>query len=346
MANGVRASRSLTISPNATIDGEPKPPGRRFLGDSAERRDQHALPRRRGILHDRHRQIRGRAAVHQARRDLGQPRHPHIQNDRQLRPRQRPPLQAALIARGVLAGDQDDAVVGIAGGRRDIGIGQSGDARGHAGDDAERDAGGDEAHGLLAAAAEHERIAALQAQHPQALARQFDQPLGDVPLAGRGLAAALAGKFPDHVRPGEAKHRLIDQRVVQDHLRLAERVDRMQGQQPGIARPGAGQPDLSGTEPRQAEGGDGVGDRRGHGWQFLPAPAEKKPGCGLVGERCLYRYDRAVVGRPSTPLLEPASQGVDGPACADHDGLWAHRQPNPIPRSLRHIRLGGLPPFR
>ena len=41
-------------------------------------------------------------------------------------------------------------------------------------------------------------------------------------------------------RPGE--NALIDQRVVNDHIRLPERVQAMQGQKTGVARTGADEP--------------------------------------------------------------------------------------------------------
>ena len=50
-------------------------------------------------------------------------------------------------------------------GERDAGVGRRGDGGGHAGHDDERHAGGDQRLGLLAAAAEDERIAALEPHH-------------------------------------------------------------------------------------------------------------------------------------------------------------------------------------
>ena len=74
---------------------------------------------------------------------------------------------------------------------RDRNAGEAGRANGggDAGHDFERDAGGLQGEGFLAAAAEHERIAALQAHHPHALTRGFDQQRS---ISGCGVCARPA----------------------------------------------------------------------------------------------------------------------------------------------------------
>ena len=111
-------------------------------------------------------------------------------------------------------------------GDRDAGIGEAADAGADAGHDAEGNAGRHQRHRLLAAAPEDERIAALEPQHPPALARQLDQAKRDVGLAGRRLAAALAGIFEHGAGPCQREHARADQRVVDDDVGLAQPVQR------------------------------------------------------------------------------------------------------------------------
>ena len=60
---------------------------------------------------------------------------------------------------------------------------------------------------------------------------------GDVGLARRRLAAALAGEIQLRaVRCGERQHARIDQRVVHDDVGLASAGKRVERQQAGIAR--------------------------------------------------------------------------------------------------------------
>jgi hypothetical protein len=105
---------------------------------------------------------------------------------------------------------------------------------------------------VFAAAAEHERIAALEPQHALAGARQRDQALADIGLRRRRFAAALAGEFEPRLRPGQRQHPLVDQRVMHDHVGLGEAGERVERQEAGIARPGAGQPDGARRENRNA----------------------------------------------------------------------------------------------
>ncbi len=83
-------------------------------------------------------------------------------------------------------------------------------------------------------------------------ARQRDQALADIGLRRRRLAAALAGEFEPRLRAGQRQHALIDQRVMHDHIGLGEAGERIERQQAGIARPGAGQPDVTRRKHRNA----------------------------------------------------------------------------------------------
>jgi hypothetical protein len=152
-----------------------------------------------------------------------------------------------------MAGDEGDGVVGIAIRRRDAGIGEAADPRGDAGDDAEGNAGGGERQRLLAAAAEDEGIAALEAQHPFALSRQPNEPLGDVGLLLRGFSAALSGVFERGAGRGKAEDTLVHQGVVDDRVRPPQRMEGEEREQPRIARPRADQPHRTRREGRQIE---------------------------------------------------------------------------------------------
>ena len=73
-----------------------------------------------------------------------------------------------------------EAVVAV--GDRDAGVGRGGDPGGDAGDDLERDAGGGQRLGLLAAAAEDERVAALEPDDAAPRLRALDHQRLDLRL--------------------------------------------------------------------------------------------------------------------------------------------------------------------
>ncbi len=155
---------------------------------------------------------------------------------------------------GEMAGRQDHGVVGVAGRRRDRRIGEPADPGRDAGNDAERDAGSREIEGFLAAPAEHEGVAALEPQHAPSVPGERDQPLGDVALCGRQLAAALPREFARSLRPSEAHDGVADERVVDDHVSLAQGMDGMQREEARVSRAGPAEPYRAGLEVRQAAG--------------------------------------------------------------------------------------------
>ena len=222
-----------------------------FGCDASERRDEDALAagRRRGD--DGGGGIRGEATADERGGDLGEIAHRHVEHDRLAGPRQRRPVRRTTGI-GAIAGGEDHRAVDAAPGRRDARRGERREARGDAGNDAERHAGRGERFRLLAAAARTRGIAALEPQHALAGPRQHDEPLRNVLLGRRRPAAALAGEFEPRPRPGEREHARIDQRVVDDDVRLVEPGQRIEGEQPGIARPRAGQPDMARLQHRNA----------------------------------------------------------------------------------------------
>jgi len=149
---------------------------------------------------------------------------------------------------------QHDRVVGLTRGRRDAGQCRRGKARRHAGDHAEADAGGAEGYCFVPATAEYERIAALQTEHPTTTPRPCDQHLVDFVLMRRRLPTTFASGDQLSILVLQAQHTRIDQRVMHDVIGCRDRMQREQGQQPGITRTCAGEPDFARRE-------------RGHRWE-------------------------------------------------------------------------------
>ena len=112
----------------------------------------------------------------------------------------------------------------------------------HAGNDLDGHAGCGERQCFLAAAAEDERVAALEPHDPLAAERAPDHHALDRLLRDRVPAGALA-----HVRPTGLRRvlqgRAIDERVVQDEIRFLKPLDRFDGQQLGVAGACANQRD-------------------------------------------------------------------------------------------------------
>jgi hypothetical protein len=106
------------------------------------------------------------------------------------------------------------------------------------------------------AAAEQQRVAALQPHHALAGARGLDQGLGDARLRPGRVALALADIDQRRVRARHAQHGAAGQRIVEDDIRGAQRAGGAQGQQIGIARASADQPDGTrrGAVPRAVRG--------------------------------------------------------------------------------------------
>ncbi len=97
-----------------------------------------------------------------------------------------------------MAGQKGYGVIDLAVRDRNAGIGKPADTCRDARYDAERDAVLDQRQGFLATTPEDEGIATLQPQHPLPLAREFDQPQGNIPLLRRRLATTLARKLQNH----------------------------------------------------------------------------------------------------------------------------------------------------
>ena len=142
-----------------------------------------------------------------------------------------------------MAGDEGDGAGPAAVGQRQAGVGRRPQRRRHAGNDLVIDAGLGQRFRLFAAAAEHERVAALEADHAPAGAGRLDHLQMD---AGDALGMA-AGQLidADQLR---LFRRVFQQTgghetVVQNQIGLGQALDGAEGEQTGVARPGADQGD-------------------------------------------------------------------------------------------------------
>ena len=146
--------------------------------------------------------------------------------------------------------------------------GKRGEPARHAGNDAEGNAGLRERQRLLAAAPEDEGIAALEPQHALALAGKLDQPLADVLLHGRGLAAALSGIFEQGAFAGEGKDGRVDQRVVDDDVGRASAFKAWIVRRPGSPGPAPTSQTVPGA--KRGEAGDRAVMRISGLWPATP----------------------------------------------------------------------------
>src|SRR5207247_10477896 len=98
---------------------------------------------------------------------------------------------------------------------------------------------------LLAAAAENERVAALQPDDPLAFTRRANHQRMNTRLTDGVPVGAFTDKEP--LRPfREGEHARIDERVVEDEVRRAQPRHRFARQQLRVARSGADDRDMSG----------------------------------------------------------------------------------------------------
>src|SRR5262249_47693990 len=106
--------------------------------------------------------------------------------------------------------------------------------------------------GLLAAASEDERIAALEPHDPPPPPRVHDQERGDLFLTERVIARGLAGEDAPRARR-LVEQPWVDQPVVHDHLGASQELEPAARHEAGISRPGADErdrPDSHDATPR------------------------------------------------------------------------------------------------
>ncbi len=152
-----------------------------------------------------------------------------------------------------MAGGEGDRAGEPAVRQRDAGVGGRGDGGGDAGHDDEGHARVDQRLGLFAAAAEDERIAALEAHDDLAPPGSLDEERVDLLLLQRRFLVALGacgltgGPRPAHrARDQLGGRRRVarddlggNQAIGDDHVGSSERFDGAHGDEPGIAGAGA-----------------------------------------------------------------------------------------------------------
>jgi hypothetical protein len=129
-------------------------------------------------------------------------------------------------------------------GQRDPRVRRRSDGGADARHDFERHASGRQRVRLLAAPAEHERIAALEAHDTPPVPRVLDQQRVDLLLWQRVMAARLPGKDATRARR-LAKQLPGHQAVVDDHLGAAKQFETAHGHESRIAGTRADQRDRS-----------------------------------------------------------------------------------------------------
>ena len=120
---------------------------------------------------------------------------------------------------------------------RDAGKRGRGNGARDAGDDVAAHTGSRQRQGLLAAASQHKRVAALQPHDTAAAARGANHERVDSVLRQGMSSGALADEEPLRV-PRVPENPLVDERVVKNKIGGSQTGDRFSGQKRGIA--GAG----------------------------------------------------------------------------------------------------------
>ena len=140
-----------------------------------------------------------------------------------------------------VTGDEMHRPGNIAMRQRQLQAGGGGARGGHAGYDLHRHAGEAQTVQFLPAAAEHERVAALQPHDMRALLGMLHDQAVDGGLVHRMPAAAFADIDAAGMLGREVQDRRVDQRVEQHHIGGLQRLDGAQCQEIGGAGAGADQ---------------------------------------------------------------------------------------------------------
>ena len=154
---------------------------RRALGQGRERALDHALTLERRLFDQRRGRVAAEAVRNELIAELRQAAYAHVDDHGLPRSREHVPVQ---VERAVLEvpGDEHAGVRVVAVRERNAGVGRGAAGGGDSGYDFERHAGLRQGLDLLAAAAEDVGVAALEAHHALALARQAHHERVDVLL--------------------------------------------------------------------------------------------------------------------------------------------------------------------
>jgi hypothetical protein len=151
----------------------------------------------------------------QLARDARERGHAH-QDDERIDGRGQPrPVDPLAVLAAFVAGDDSERRRDAAVRERNACIGRRGDRRADARNDFEGHARGGERFGLLAAASEDERVAALETHHAAPPPRVPDEQRVDLLLRQRVVAAGLAREDPARAR-SFAQQAPVDEPVVDD----------------------------------------------------------------------------------------------------------------------------------
>ncbi len=133
----------------------------------------------------------------------------------------------------------------VAVGQRNSGVGAAPGGRGHPGNHLTIDAMRQQVFEFFRAAAEDERIAALEAHYAQVLLRQIDQQLVDLWLRQAVVAAGLADVVADAAGRQELHQIVAHQAVVDHRVGLLQQAPGAQGEQARIAGASADEGDFA-----------------------------------------------------------------------------------------------------
>ena len=162
---------------------------------------------------------------------------------------ERLPVERRLVLLGILvAGDEGDGGRVVAMGDRDPRVRGGGDARRDPGHDLEVDPRSGERLGLLAAAAEDERVTALEPHHAAPQACVLDHQRFDPLLRGPAVPGLLADVDQLGVRTRAIEDRGRNQAVVEHDVGGRDELPRLHRDQAGIA--GAGAHEVHDARPR------------------------------------------------------------------------------------------------
>ena len=177
----------------------------------------------------------------------------HENHERPAGLRERGPIGVGGSLRGILVAGHDGEVRREAAvGDRDSCVGGCRDRAGDTGHDFERNARVDEHLGLFAAAAEHERVAALEPHHGRSGLTVLDQRCVDPVLIHGHAARRLPDVDAQRAGRCEIEERRMREPVVHHNVGPRQQLRTPNRDQPGVARPGTDEIDGHAGTPAPA----------------------------------------------------------------------------------------------